>query len=81
MQFTSPIIMLHLKLQKVKKVSPPAEKQKGKKARGLGEGIFALLRLRLELLVRRSKAEASGNAPIELPVYRSVRTRISLGEV
>jgi len=77
------------------------EKQKGKKKGGLGEGIFALLRLRLErfrfslikrntkqinflfllkekiarekikkcrenffVLVCRSKAEASGNAPI-----------------
>ena len=47
--------MLHLKLQKVKICSSPAEKnrakpekQKGKKERGLGKGIFALLRLNLE---------------------------------
>ena len=47
--------MLHLKLQKVKTFSPPAEKnrakpekQKGKKEGGWGEGIFALLRLELE---------------------------------
>ena len=110
--------MLHLKLQEVKIFSPPAEKnrvkpvkQKGKKEGGLGEGIFALLRLELErfrfplikrnskqkifqfllkeknrgrkklkkciekisVLVRRSIAEASGNAPIELPHSPSVR--------
>ncbi|MAZ67150.1 hypothetical protein CL652_00005, partial [bacterium] len=85
--------------------------QKGKKEGGLGEGIFALLRLELErfrfplikrnpkqkifqillkekkwgqkklkkciekfsVLVRRSVAEASGNAPIELPRSPSVR--------
>ena len=47
--------MLHLKLQKVKIFSPPTEKnrakpekQKGKKEGGWGEGIFALLRLKLE---------------------------------
>ena len=95
-------------------ISPPAEKnrakpekQKGKKEGGWGEGIFALLRLRIErfrfslikrkpkqkifhlllkekkwgaeknkkcnekisVLVCRSGAEASGNAPIELPVF------------
>ena len=110
--------MLHLKLQKVKVFSPPAEKnwakpekQKGKKEGGWGEGIFALLRLKLErfrfsltkrnpkqkifqillkeknggrkklkkciekisVLIRRSKAEASGNAPIELPRSTSVK--------
>jgi hypothetical protein len=80
--------------------------QKGKKEGGWGEGIFALLRLRIErfrfslikrklkqkifhlllkekmgaeknkkcnekisVLVCRSKAEASGNAPTELPVF------------
>ena len=98
--------------------SPPAEKnrtksekQKGKKEGGLGEGIFALLRFKLErfrfslikrnpkqkifqillkeknggrkklkkciekisVLVRRSEAEASGNAPTELPRSPSVR--------
>src|SRR3989344_1985879 len=47
--------MLHLKGQKVKIVCPPAEKnrakpekQKGKKEGGWGEGIFALLRIRIE---------------------------------
>jgi len=110
--------MLHLKLQKVKSFSPSAKKnrakpkkQKGKKEGGWGEGIFALLRLRIErfrfplnqrkpkqkifhlllkernggrkklkkcnekisVLVRRSGAEASGNAPIELPRSPSVR--------
>ena len=91
-----------------------ALKQKGKKEGGWGEGIFALLRLRIErfrfplikrkpkqkifqfllkeknggrkklkkciekisVLVRRSGAEASGNAPIELP--RSTSVRLSL---
>ena len=88
-----------------------ALKQKGKKEGGWGEGIFALLRLRIErfrfplikrkpkqkifqfllkeknggrkklkkciekisVLVRRSGAEASGNAPIELPRSTSVK--------
>jgi len=88
-----------------------ALKQKGKKEGGWGEGIFALLRIRIErfrfslikrkpkqkifhlllkeknrgqkknkkcnekisVLVRRSGAEASGNAPIELPRSPSVR--------
>ncbi len=110
--------MLHLKSQKVKIFSPPAEKnrakpekQKSKKERGWGKGIFALLRIELErfrfslikrkpkqkifqillkeknggrkklkkciekisVLVRRSGAEASGNAPIELPRSASVK--------
>ena len=110
--------MLHLKLQKVKIFSPPAEKnrakskkQKGRKEGGLEEGIFALLRFKLErfrfslikrkpkqkifqillkeknggrkklkkciekisVLFRRSGAEASGNAPIELLRSPSVR--------
>ena len=88
-----------------------ALKQKGKKEGGWGEGIFALLRLRIErfrfplikrkpkqkifhlllkekkwgaeknkkcnekisVLFRRSGAEASGNAPIELPRSPSVK--------
>ena len=88
-----------------------ALKQKGKKEGGWGEGIFALLRLRIErfrfslikrkpkqkifhlllkeknggrknlkkciekisVLVRRSEAEASGNAPVELPRSPSVK--------
>ncbi len=59
MQFTSPIIMLHLKLHKVKIFNPPTEKNRAKR-RGLGEGIFALLQLELEcflfsLIKRNSK--------------------------
>ena len=62
--------MLHLKGQKVKIICPPAEKnrtkpekQKGKKEGGLGEGIFALLRLRIErfrfsLIKRKPKGTA-----------------------
>ena len=40
MQFTSPIIMLYLKLQKVKIFSPPAAKKSGevRKQAGLGVG-------------------------------------------
>jgi len=113
--------MLHLKLQKVKTFSPPAEKnrakpekQKGKKEGGWGEGIFALLRLRIErfrfplikrkpkqknflfllkekiarekikkcrekfsVLVCRSEAEASGNAPHYYSGFSLKKVRIS----
>ena len=33
---------------------------------------------KISVLIRRSKAEASGNAPIELPLYRSVRESLDL---
>jgi hypothetical protein len=113
--------MLHLKSQKVKVFGPPTEKnrakpekQKGKKEGGQGEGIFALLRLRIErfrfslikrntkqknflfllkekiarekikkcrenfsVLVCRSEAEASGNAPHSRSGFSLKKVRIS----
>ena len=62
--------MLHLKLQKVKSFSPSAEKQKGKKEGGWGEGIFARL-LPFPFRLRKGKAEGGGWGEFRLSFAKS----------
>jgi hypothetical protein len=52
------------------------EKQKGKKEGGLGEGIFALLRIKIERF-RKLVAKASGNAPHSCLGFSLKKVRIS----